>query len=355
MDLQNHFPAFHDALLNAFRQDYELQQFVQFSLHKNIEQDFDGPRSKKVYDLIEWADGEGLADTLLVKALQKKPNNKKLRELTETIRKEVTISLDQDVEALKPYRSSEEVNPHAATVRAIEDLQPIRQLVSEQRITGHLQALVVSAPHLQSGQAIGDWIATLQKRLTAVCSLGRNGKHLGTGFLIGRDLVLTNGHVTDLTGITTAEVCFGYVYGTDRTKLIPYRVTAELAHSGPKDYDYSILRLTQAPGAAPVPLSATPRVLALREPVCVIGYPNGDPLGLSFGVVWDENSFMGRVAYTANTQHGSSGSPVFDANWELVALHHHGEDNMNNHGIPLRDILKDLQNRKLIHVLTYNH
>ena len=60
-------------------------------------------------------------------------------------------------------------------------------------------------------------------------------------------------------------------------------------------------------------------------------------------MVFDNNSFMGRVAYTANTAPGASGSPVFNENWDLVAIHHHGEKNVNNHGVPMKAVLKHLK------------
>jgi V8-like Glu-specific endopeptidase len=50
-----------------------------------------------------------------------------------------------------------------------------------------------------------------------------------------------------------------------------------------------------------------------------------------------------RVTYKTNTQEGSSGSPCFDEDWQLVALHHSGDPRMKqaaefNEGIPLAAI-----------------
>jgi Trypsin-like peptidase domain len=56
----------------------------------------------------------------------------------------------------------------------------------------------------------------------------------------------------------------------------------------------------------------------------VIGHPKGGPLSFSL----DDNLLLdydNRVAhYRSPTERGSSGSPVFDANWDLICLHHAG-------------------------------
>ena len=47
---------------------------------------------------------------------------------------------------------------------------------------------------------------------------------------------------------------------------------------------------------------------------------------------------MTRVRYATNTEPGSSGSPCFDMNWQLAALHHYGDpawlNPKYNQGVP---------------------
>ena len=56
------------------------------------------------------------------------------------------------------------------------------------------------------------------------------------------------------------------------------------------------------------------------------------------------NNAGNRIRYTVPTQPGSSGSPVFDSDWRLVALHHAGDpDTVKpefNEGIPISTIAK---------------
>jgi V8-like Glu-specific endopeptidase len=56
----------------------------------------------------------------------------------------------------------------------------------------------------------------------------------------------------------------------------------------------------------------------------------------------------GKVQYMTDTQEGSSGSPVFNSNWEVVALHHSstrysengGRDKLCNQGTS-SEVLKE--------------
>jgi endonuclease G len=164
---------------------------------------------------------------------------------------------------------------------------------------------------------------------------------------------MTNSHVVAPGDLTAYDAAFDFVKNVSRAGLPKYKLAQELARSGERDYDFAIYRLDRVPDGQRGFFKARPYQFAtLREPVCVLGHANGDPLTFAYGVVLDNNSFMGRVAYTANTAPGSSGSPVFSENWDLVALHHHGEANVNNHGIPMKSILKNLSDRNLTNLLT---
>jgi V8-like Glu-specific endopeptidase len=53
------------------------------------------------------------------------------------------------------------------------------------------------------------------------------------------------------------------------------------------------------------------------------------------------NASQNRVRYATNTEPGSSGSPVFDLDWNLVALHHLGDPAYDhpasyNQGVPIQ-------------------
>jgi hypothetical protein len=103
--------------------------------------------------------------------------------------------------------------------------------------------------------------------------------------------------------------------------------------------DYVVLRLETAcglepvggeraePGAAPrgwiaLPHQAPP--LTTGDLLYVLHYPDGRPLQLSIesdGIV-ATNVNGTRLRYHATTEPGSSGAPCFNANWQIVAMHH---------------------------------
>jgi V8-like Glu-specific endopeptidase len=85
-----------------------------------------------------------------------------------------------------------------------------------------------------------------------------------------------------------------------------------------------------------------------------VQHPKAEPLKLAF----DTDAIIGinengtTVKYKTNTQPGSSGSPCFDINWNLVALHHSGDpDRRNptyNAGTPFSAICSRLERQGLL-------
>jgi V8-like Glu-specific endopeptidase len=65
-----------------------------------------------------------------------------------------------------------------------------------------------------------------------------------------------------------------------------------------------------------------------NQRVYVIGHPRGG--GLSYSL--NDNLLLDherpRVHYRAPTEGGSSGSPIFNQQWDLIALHHAGGTEM---------------------------
>jgi len=138
----------------------------------------------------------------------------------------------------------------------------------------------------------------------------------------------------------------------------------------PDQLDYALLRLAdevglQAIGTKPegngpprrwIELPDKPHGLKPSTPLFIVQHPKGDPLKLAFDTdaVIGLNGNQTRVIYRTNTEHGSSGSPCFNANLELVALHHAGDPDFSlahkpayNQGIPIAAILDLLTARGL--------
>jgi hypothetical protein len=147
---------------------------------------------------------------------------------------------------------------------------------------------------------------------------------------------VTNAHVLDVDGgyrkaalrPATAEVRFEVGPNAGKTFKI---AGAPLWRSLPEAFDATIWRLSPEPteGGLTDVAAQLPDLKEAPPPhVYVIGHPLGGSLVYSL----DDNLLLDhdgvRVHYRAPTEPGSSGSPVLDRQWELIALHHAGRPSM---------------------------
>jgi hypothetical protein len=186
----------------------------------------------------------------------------------------------------------------------------------------------------------------------------------GTGFLVGPDLVLTNDHVIQSLQEGKAmwqdvKCRFDYKQAIDGTTLDRKKQTEvaldttnplvdnrppsqfdwnpTLGDAGPEEIDCALLRLAENVGDTPVGggmgdpqaqrrgwinATVTPPPLAAGNQVFLLQHPKGEPLQLSIGTVKEFNVSGTRLRYDANSKDGSSGSPCFNVDLQLVALHH---------------------------------
>ena len=79
----------------------------------------------------------------------------------------------------------------------------------------------------------------------------------------------------------------------------------------------------------PYPLAVALPV-ADQDRVYVIGHPQGGTLSISIQDNRVVDVKAPKLHYRAPTEPGSSGSPVFNQDWELVALHHAGSKEMRS-------------------------
>lgn len=200
----------------------------------------------------------------------------------------------------------------------------------------------------------GDRVARAICRIEAVGS-----SPLGTGFLIGSHLVLTNHHVLPTDEMAeSAQVRFGYrVDAAGHLRLgKTYRVKRVLNRSPTEQLDFAVLRIEDAPGEEAQIGFLTPKAESLEvgRPLYIIQHPMGEPQKIVLQDNWityvaDDQR---RVQYLTNTQSGSSGSPACNGNWEVVALHHSRSPIpsttqtthlQGNEGIPMMAILPEIQ------------
>jgi V8-like Glu-specific endopeptidase len=165
------------------------------------------------------------------------------------------------------------------------------------------------------------------QRAQAVAKIVRADGGSGTAFLIDGDRLVTNHHVlpgadsaSDGTAIFNFQkAAAGYDEAAEALKLEPER-----CFQTSRDDDFTVVGVSGAPVSRWGRIELKPHPVARGDRVNIIQHPGGGPkqLGLSFDVV----AFVGagRLQYLTDTLPGSSGAPVFDSQWNLVALHHSG-------------------------------
>jgi hypothetical protein len=210
---------------------------------------------------------------------------------------------------------------------------------------------------------------------------------MGTGFLVGPDAVLTNYHVMEsvlANGSASSVLCrFDYKVLSDGSRdpgvevklhatdwKLDYSPFTQSEKAGEPDkilptkdeLDYALVRLArpvgQEPGNPRAPAGAPARgwvnipaadpnpnpAFDPHAPLLIAQHPDGSPLKLAVDTdsIIALNSNSTRVRYATNTEAGASGSPCFDLEWQLIALHHYGDPAYGqpryNQGIPIGKI-----------------
>lgn len=243
------------------------------------------------------------------------------------------------------------------------------------------------------------WRTALGQIEGQVCRVEVNGKGIGTGFLVGPDLVMTNWHVVNgMSGEllpfypAKALLRFDYKRMADGVALNKGREVRLVSAAGswlldhspwspmdlrahPKpgsptadELDFALLRVDGQPGNEAVgekpdaaaqargwlALPTTGYDFPVDTPLFIVQHPNGAPIQLALDTRAVEGVYGKgtRVRYRTNTEPGSSGSPVFDQNWNLVALHHSGDPSSGlptyNEGIPIKLIADRLRAKGLV-------
>jgi endonuclease G, mitochondrial len=183
------------------------------------------------------------------------------------------------------------------------------------------------------------------KAATSVCrieirdSIGRVLGY-GTGFLVSPSLLLTNNHVLenyDTAHFSVAQ--FNYELGLDLNERLKktFRLTPERFFITDQKLDFTLVAIEEVSedgtkvsdfGFLPL-ISQTGKVL-VGEYVSIIQHPSGEHKAVAIRENQILDVFDDYIHYSTDTMPGSSGSPVYNDEWIVIALHHAGVPDPKN-------------------------
>lgn len=174
---------------------------------------------------------------------------------------------------------------------------------------------------LEKGLSKARSVAKVQYRVPA-------GMVNGSGFLTDDNLFITNNHVIpdkDVASRTT--ILFNFEDDADGNPKAAdpfYPDPEKMATSAGLDTTVIRLKADANSKYGALPLKAPFVPLAKDQFVNIIQHPAGQPkkIALYHNIVTTAQNVI--VQYLTDTLQGSSGSPVFNSDWDVVALHHSG-------------------------------
>jgi len=187
----------------------------------------------------------------------------------------------------------------------------------------------------------------------AVCRIKIGGdltpSGYGTGFLITKNLIMTNNHVLRTQNVAASSIAeFGYEIGEEMVRVALDSDIFFLTHA---ELDFTIVGCNDSrlDEIEPVRLLRNPATVTRKERVNIIQHPSARKKEIAI----HDNEVLRIldkvIRYRTDTEPGSSGSPVFNNNWDLIALHHAGwyEDDPKkaiNEGIRISSIVAYILN-----------
>ena len=240
-------------------------------------------------------------------------------------------------------------SPHLFANKLVANFREYR--VSNHQPTYH--PLVSLLNYLLSVHELEDQDRNLYKRLVkqsqdnfdgqaARSAVGRiespPGSAMGTGVLIDRQLLLTCKHIFErifALGLSRAWVRFGYKtgkYGIELGEVFELDIKGLDILDTQSDgiYDCTLVRIIGNPEYHAAHLSNN--VPDTTQNVRLVHHPRGEPVQISnVGQIAQVDTEY--VKHDIPTDYGSSGAPIFDLNWRVIAIHR-GNPSLSRASVP---------------------
>ena len=155
----------------------------------------------------------------------------------------------------------------------------------------------------------------------------------GTGFLVAPNVIMTNNHVlADAQAAAASLIQFAYLEGRDgQINPIPVDLRPDLLFVTDEALDFTLIATEPTAGDGSsvavrgwIPLLGPSGKALVGEQVNIVQHPLGQPQQIAIHDNPVVDVFDTFLHYETDTERGSSGSPVFNNDWDLAALHHSG-------------------------------
>lgn len=203
------------------------------------------------------------------------------------------------------------------------------ETIGRERVMGDRDFLGIN--FLEMALAVSRFVGRIRIRTRA----GGPNAGYGTGFMVSPCLLLTNNHVLpDPTLAAASEVEFDYQY--DRAgRLLPvvnYGLEPQRFFLTSVKLDYTLVAVrersidnrTELRRYGWTRLIGEQGKAVIGDALNIIQHPQGEPKQLVLRSNKLIDLFEHFAHYVTDTEPGSSGSPVYNDQWEVVALHHQG-------------------------------
>lgn len=158
------------------------------------------------------------------------------------------------------------------------------------------------------------------KALAARNTVGRIespiGNPIGTGILIKKNLLLTCNHIFTKSQVQKAWVRFGYKAGNYLSEKDVLELDMVTNHSR---LDSALLQIKTPVEQKAISLNES-SILDSGQKIRIIHHPQGNPVVISdLGEIIKVGEDY--IDHNLKTDHASSGAPIFNRQWELIAIH----------------------------------
>ncbi len=196
---------------------------------------------------------------------------------------------------------------------------------------------LMKASFLYKGASVAKTVGRVIIKQSSSTTLGH-----GTGFMVSPRLLLTNNHVLGSKAwAKNSLIEFNYRenYSGNTTSSVKFRLKPSEFFITDQELDFSLVAVEKKNNKGNLldefgwnKLIRDSGKAVVGEHVNIIQHPSAEPKQ----VVIRQNTIKAIngsfIHYVTDTQRGSSGSPVFNDQWEIVALHHAGVPMKDNNG-----------------------